>query len=348
MKNGAASTNNDSYSPVCSVCIANYNGIKVLYDCVHSVLSQDCDFPVEIIIHDDASTDQSVEFIKNNFHDVILIASRGNVGFCVSNNRMVARAKGQYILLLNNDAMLYPDALRIFYEHAKAQKEHAVLGLRQYDASTGELRDFGIFFDPFLNSIPNLNLRLTSVGMVLGACLWIPKALWDKIGGFPEWFHTMHEDMYICCRTRLYGYPVKAIPESGYKHWVGQSLGGGKVVAKRLSTPLRRRALSERNRLYVISLCYPNPLFYIILPLHIVLLLLEGVLLASMKKNVSILDLVYLGAIKDLWRRRKDLFHQRRKIQSQNVLSIKDFFSVFNLIPHKLHMLVKHGIPEIT
>ncbi len=347
MKDEAASTKRNSDPPVCSVCIANYNGIGVLEDCLNSVIRQDCDFPVEIIIHDDASTDQSVEFIENNFHDVVLIASRDNVGFCVSNNRMVARAKGQYILLLNNDAMLHPDALRKFYEHAEEQKEPAVLGLRQYDASTGELIDFGIFFDPFLNSIPNLNLKLTSVGMVLGACLWIPKALWDKIGGFPEWFHTMHEDMYICCRTRLYGYPVEAIPESGYKHWVGQSLGGGKVVANRLSTTLRRRALSERNRLYVILSCYPNPLLYIILPLHILLLLFEGVLLASVKKNLDILNLIYLASMKQIWRERKELFHLRREIQNRNRISVKDFCSVVRPIPHKLHMLIKHGLPAI-
>ena len=56
-----------SGQPVCSVCIANYNGIGFIHECLNSIIKQDCDFPVEIIVHDDASTERSVEFIRNNF-----------------------------------------------------------------------------------------------------------------------------------------------------------------------------------------------------------------------------------------------------------------------------------------
>jgi len=348
MKTEGTYIKKDFALPLCSVCIANYNGVEVLHDCLNSVIKQDCDFPFEIIVHDDASRDNSVAFIKDNFPDVVLIASRENVGFCVSNNRMVAKARGKYILLLNNDAMLFPDAIRTLYEYAETKTQPAILSLRQCDPLTGALIDFGVLFDPFLNSVPNLNLEITNVGMVLGACLWMPRTLWDKTGGFPEWFHTMHEDMYICCRTRLYGYSVEVVPESGYKHWVGKSLGGGKVLANRLSTTQRRRALSERNRLYVMVLCYPSPLFYIIFPLHIFILFIEGGLLALLKSNIGILKNVYLASIKEMWQKRKDLFWLRRKIQKQAIVSFTDFFSVVKPIPHKAHMLIKHGFPEIT
>lgn len=348
MQAKVANSNTKSDTPVCSVCIANYNGVGVISDCIHSVMEQDCDFPIEIIVHDDASRDESVELIRNNFPDVVVISSKENVGFCVSNNRMAERARGKYILLLNNDAMLHPDALRTFQNHAEAEEKPAVLGLRQFDASTGKLIDFGIFFDPFLNSVPNTNLRLRDVGMVLGACLWIPKSLWDELGGFPEWFHTMHEDMYICCRARLSGCPVRVIPQSGYNHWVGKSLGGGKVVTNRLSTPLKRRALSERNRLYVMVLCYPSPLFYIILPLHISLLLTEGFLLSLIKRDTSILNLIYLDSLKALWLKRYKLFRIRREIHQRNHVWLNSFFSVVTVIPHKLRMLIRHGLPEIT
>ena len=42
--------------------------------------------------------------------------------------------------------------------------------------------------------------------MVIGACLWIQKGLWEELGGFPEWFGSIAEDMYLCCRARLAGY----------------------------------------------------------------------------------------------------------------------------------------------
>ncbi len=53
--------------PLCSVCIANYNGLSVLADCIDSVLDQSGDIPVEIIVHDDASTDDSVALIRQRY-----------------------------------------------------------------------------------------------------------------------------------------------------------------------------------------------------------------------------------------------------------------------------------------
>lgn len=329
----------ESNLPVCSVCIANYNGIGVIEDCLNSVLQQEFDFPVEIIVHDDASTDGSVEFIRNNFSNVTLITSAENVGFCVSNNRMAERARGKYILLLNNDAMLFPDALRTFYEHAEKEQKPAILGLRQYDASTNELIEFGFFLDPFLNSVPNLDLKLTDTAYVMGACLWAPKELWNSIGGFPEWFESINEDVYLCCRARLHNYPVKMLGQSGYKHWVGRSLGGGKVVSNRLSSPLKRRALSERNRLYVMSLCYPNPLFYLVLPLHISLLILEGFLLSFIKRDINILKSIYLHPLKTVWLKRKELSLLRREIHKLEHVSGSSFLSAVRPIPYKCYYL---------
>ena len=76
--------------------------------------------------------------------------------------------------------------------------------------------------------------------MVIGACLWLPKNLWDNLGGFPEWFGSLAEDMYLCCLARLKGVPVKVISTSKFSHWVGRSIGGGKVLNnKRLSTEYR-------------------------------------------------------------------------------------------------------------
>ena len=116
---------NDQVRPVCSVCIANYNGRGYIDRCLKSIQEQDCFFPLEIIVHDDASTDGSVQYIRKNYPGVLLIESKENVGFCVSNNRMVARARGRYILLLNNDAELFPDAVRTLHTEALSQKESA-------------------------------------------------------------------------------------------------------------------------------------------------------------------------------------------------------------------------------
>ena len=336
-----------SENTVCSVCIANYNGIDVIGEAVKSVYEQDCEFPVDIIIHDDASTDGSVEFIRENFPGVNLITSKRNVGFCISNNRMVAQARGGYILLLNNDAILFADAIRTLYNQVAREDSPSILGLPQYDASTGKLIDRGSLLDPFVNPVPNLNSKRSQVAMVIGACMWLPKSLWEELGGFLDFFGSLAEDMYLCCYARLRGYPVKVTSTSGFRHHVGCSLGGGKVIKNRLSTSKGRRAFSERNKSYVIVLAYPSPFFQLIFPLHIFLLLFEGILLAIIKKDVSLWHSIYLSCIKSLWKNRHNLCHSRKNIQNSRAISSLKFFSPFSLMPHKLSMLIKHRIPEI-
>src|SRR3546814_17849038 len=90
--------------------------------------------------------------------------------------------------------------------------------------------------------------------MFMGACVWIPKNLWVELGGCPEWFGSIGEDLYLCCRARLAGYRVESLNHSGYRHWVGYSFGGGKVKGDRLATTKIRRALSERNKSFVMIL----------------------------------------------------------------------------------------------
>ena len=77
-----------------SVCIANTIGIDVIGDAIESIYEQNFRFPVEIIIHNDASSEGSFAYIKEKFPNVILLTSERNVGFCISNNHMVVHAKG--------------------------------------------------------------------------------------------------------------------------------------------------------------------------------------------------------------------------------------------------------------
>lgn len=336
-------------TPRVSVCIANYNGAKVIDACLQSVLKQDCGFPVEIIMHDDASSDASVEHVARTYPQVRLIRSEENVGFCVSNNRMVNVAQGEYILLLNNDAELFPDALRCLMEKAEGIGGPAILGLPQYDAEDGHLIDRGSLFDPFLNPIPNLNHARTNVGMVMGACLWIPKSLWEEIGGFPKWFGSMAEDMYVCTVARLWGFPVQVLPESGFRHWVGHSFGGGKITATgKLNTSVKRRALSERNKSLVLLMSYPSPWVQVIFPLHVFLLCLECAALTLVQRNLRAWKQIYRPCLASLWMERHRLRLWRGKVQNRRGAGFGEYFSVFSWIPYKLKMLIRHGWPRLA
>lgn len=336
----------DSFSrPRISVCIANYNGDGVIRRCIESVKNQTLTESIEIIVHDDASTDKSASQIKE-YSDAILLESDRNVGYCESNNRMVAIAKGEYLLLLNNDATLYPDALSVLEGYARLYPND-ILTLPQYSFSSGELLDTGMRVDMFCNPVPTTDSRTTHRAMAMGACLWIPRHVWDTCGGFPPWFESMAEDMYICFFARLCGYAVQCVPQSGYTHVVGHSFGGGKVIGSGLSSTYRRRALSERNKTFVMLLTYPVSVLVLVLPLHIISLIFECAVLCVAKRSWKPLEKIYLNIVKGVVTNWKNLCIARSTFLRVRRWTCLDVLSVTNLVPYKLSMLLKYGLPKL-
>lgn len=334
-------------APVCSVCIANYNGERILADCLDSVLAQQGDIPVEIIIHDDASSDGSVAFLREHYPQVELLASGENVGFCVSNNRMVARARGKYVLLLNNDAALFPDALAALISAAEAQEQPAILTLPQYDWDTGELVDRGCLLDIFYNPVPNLNASRRDVAYGIGACLFLPRALWNELGGFPEWFDSMAEDMYLCCLARLRGLSVVVTQASGYRHRQGRSFGGNRVDAGKLNTTYRRRYFSERNKTAVMVICTPTWLVWPLFALHLAVLVVEGMLLSLLKRNARVWREIYGPALAYGLCEFGTLSARRRKVQRDRRILLRAYLHAFTAMPRKFVLLRRHGVPNV-
>ena len=338
---------NPETPPRISVCIANYNGVNVLGDCIDSVLAQTTDAPVEIIVHDDASTDDSLQLLRERYPQVELIASSANVGFCIANNRMVAQAQGEFVLLLNNDAALAPDALATLLREAGQQQPQGILALPQYDWESSALVDRGCLLDPFYNPVPNTDPQRRDVAMVIGACLWIPRVLWHELGGFPEWFESIGEDLYLCCRARLAGYPVQVPAASGYRHRQGASFGGNRADARGLSTTYRRRRLSERNKTFAMAICTPGAALWLLLPLHLLALTLEGFVLSLLRRDARLWREVYAGVWRASWAQRKQLHTQRHAVQSAPHPLPRRYFSGFVLRLRKLDMLLRHGAPDI-
>lgn len=338
-------TTGEAVKPLVSVCIAHYCDGALLRACLQSVLAQRCDFPFDVLVHDDASPDGSGE-VALEFPGVALISAKENVGYCVANNRLACAANGTYLLLLNNDAELLPGALQALANEARRLRVPAILGLPQYDAATGQLVDRGRLCDPFLNGIPNLDPDRIDVAMVAGACLWIPKSLWHELSGFPEWFVTLAEDLYLCSVARLKGYQVRALSESGYLHWIGKSIGGGAARGS-LQTTIRRRALSERNKCFTLLICYPNPWHWMAFALHVLLLAMEGLALAAATLRPTAFPEIYVYALRSSWSARSKLLRLRHEVQSFRRVSARAYFSVFRFFPYKLSLLFRYGIPRI-
>ena len=332
--------------PTVSVCIANYNGAEVIVACLKSVFDQHPQADIEVIVHDDASSDDSLQIISAQFPEARLIASAENVGFCIANNKMVDAATGDYVLLLNNDAWLGEGAISAFLD-ATERWGDCIFTLTQYDATDERLLDCGMYMDVFANAVPISDPQEQPVAMVMGACLWVSKKVWLSCGGLPVWFESMAEDMYLCNYARLQGVEVVALTGAAYFHHVGHSFGGGKVVASGLKTTVKRRRLSERNKLYVLFLFYPLPLLCLMLPLQTVSLLFEGLILAAIKRDFTLFSRVYGHALWALLANFAKLRRERTAIQRRRSIGLKAFMSVYRWIPYKLQMLFRHGFPEL-
>ena len=334
--------------PVISVCIANYNGEALLPDCIESVLAQQVDANVEIIVHDDASPDGSLQLLASRYPQVRVIASPDNVGFCVANNRMAEVAQGEYLLLLNNDAALDDGALQALLSEARRVDGDAILTLPQYDWESGALVDRGCLLDPFYNPVPNLDAGRRDVAYVIGACLWIPRELWRVLGGFPEWMGSIGEDLYLCCLARLHRVPVRVAGESGYRHRQGASFGGNRAMESGLRTTCRRRRLSERNKTATLFICTPQPLLWPLLALHLAALALEGMLLSLAMWKSETWREIYAPAISSVFHDWSTLVRYRRAAQSARSSGLVSYLSAFRPTLRKLTMLRRHGLPRIS
>lgn len=333
--------------PDISICIANYNGEELLAACLNSVYAQNGNFRFEVLLHDDASTDASLDLVRRRFPAVRIIESQSNVGFCISNDRMVTAAQGRYVLLLNNDATLRTGSLQALMDTAQACPVPTLLGLPQYTLHDGSLVDHGYEFDVFMNPVPVMAASSRAVATATGACLWIPRPVWDAVGGFPPWFESVAEDIFLCQAARLLGYPTRVLAAPGFDHWIGAHLGGGKVSDNHLRTTARRRALSERNKTAVMLLCYPAWALIPLLPIHALLLAIEASFLRISGVGSDKVARIYGALVPSLWRNRQAIMALRRHLLSRKQLSGWRYMRRFRLLPHKLRMLLQHGVPKV-
>ena len=330
-----------------SICVANYNGEELLAECLDSVLAQRVQADIEILVHDDASRDGSLALLQDLYPQARVITSENNVGFCTSNNRMADSASGDYLLLLNNDAVLLPGALQCLLDSAQSSDRPAILSLPQYDWTSGALVDRGCRLDLFHMPVPNLVPARHEVAYVIGACFFLPRGLWDSLGGFPDWFGSIAEDAYLCRAAQLRGAQVRVVEGSGYRHRQGASIGGNRVESGRLKTNYARRYLSERNRMAVLAICMPTALMWPWLALHVAALLAEGLLLTVLKRDLQPWRRIYWRCAMDAWRARRLWASARRELQESRTINLSEYLRSYTFSPRKLVLLWRHGMPEV-
>lgn len=111
-----------------SVIIVNYNTKELTRNCLKSIYEHTYDIDFEVIVSDNGSIDGSIEMIKNEFPQVILIENNANLGFGAANNRGLKSAKGKYVFYLNSDTILLNNAVKMFFDYWENSPEKETIG----------------------------------------------------------------------------------------------------------------------------------------------------------------------------------------------------------------------------
>ena len=236
-----------------SVIIVSYNVSDLLRACLHSVLLQN--IAVEIIVIDNASTDDSVSMIRTQFPNVKLIANSGNAGFSAANNQGMELASGEYFFLLNPDTELKPGAIESMVKRL-AQSDKTILLGPQLLNSDGTIQvsawkkssPWDMIAEAFflhrifgVSEYPKTNFNTEfEAGLLSGAALFFPRSLYEKSGGLDTNLFWM-EDADFCRRAKLSGASVLYFPSAGLVHHSGQSSKKNlkRVIANQLLSKLK-------------------------------------------------------------------------------------------------------------
>jgi hypothetical protein len=219
-----------------SVIIPNWNGRSYLETCLNSLNNQDFS-KHEVIVVDNGSTDGSVEFVKRCFPQTKIVSFEENRGFSRAVNEGIKRAKGRYILLLNNDIEADSRLLRHLHETITNAGDADFFACRMMDFRSRELIDgIGDGFPRKGKAFrighgakygPSLNRTKRVFGACAGAAVY-KKTLFEKVGLFDEAFFAYHEDADWNFRANLMGYRCQYVPQAVVYH-MGSSTTGGLI-----------------------------------------------------------------------------------------------------------------------
>ena len=219
-----------------SVIIVNYNAAPFLELCLNGVRAASKKISTEIIIVDNASSDESCDMIRQKYPGVKLICNTENTGFSKANNQAVKIARGAYVLFLNPDTLIGENSLLNVLKFAENQKDFGALGVRMIDGS-------GAFLPESKRNIPTIKsafLKLfgsgnqyyanhinefenSEVDILAGAFLLIKKQVFNRVGGFDETYFMYGEDVDLSYTLLQKGYKNFYLGAETILHFKGES-----------------------------------------------------------------------------------------------------------------------------
>jgi GT2 family glycosyltransferase len=231
--------------PELSIVIVNFNVKDYLSQCLRSIYKSKYNFIIEIIVVDNNSVDNSVEFVAKQFPEVTLISLSENKGFAYANNEGFKIAKGRYLLALNPDTYLQEDTLQTMFSYMESHPEVGIAGCKvlnpdgtlQLACRRGFPTPWASFTKLFgLQSLfPNSKLfgrynqtfrnpnETYFVDAISGAFMFIRREVIEQTNGFDTSFFMYGEDLDLCYRASQLGWKVAYVHSTSIIHYKGQS-----------------------------------------------------------------------------------------------------------------------------
>ncbi|MGA7614908.1 MAG: glycosyltransferase family 2 protein [Thermoanaerobaculia bacterium] len=235
-------------APKVSVLIVTWNSAAWIGRCLGAVPAACGDVPWEVIVHDNASSDETVDLARG-FRDRVSVASDdANSGFAGGMNRALERARGEYVLFLNPDCELDPDSVRTLASYLDSEPAVAAVAPLLHGEDGLPQREFQLRRFPTVRSlvsdlllldelIPSngaahsyryrdLDISLPqAVEQPAGAALMVRRSVLQRVGSFDErFFPAWFEDVDLCRRLWESGGAIHLVPSARATHRGGVCL----------------------------------------------------------------------------------------------------------------------------
>ncbi|MDX1618921.1 MAG: glycosyltransferase family 2 protein [Balneolaceae bacterium] len=307
-----------------SVIIVSWNALDLLKRFLPGVAQTEYpDF--EVLLADNASTDGSADWVRENWPQVRIVTLDRNYGYCGGNNRGARKANGDLLVFLNNDVQVEPDWLSKLNECFQAHPDAAALQPKmrscdnpayfEYAGAAGGFLDRygypfcrGRLFDTLEEDLGQYD-DASELLWASGAALAIRKEQFEELGGFDEDFEFHMEEIDLCWQLWNRGHKVRFCPDSIVYH-----LGGGSMP---MHSP-RKVYYNYRNNLVMLLKNYTNRSLWRRLPVRILLDFLAGFRLMVMGgwEEFKALCQAYL----DFIRRIPGVLRKRKQLQMERTV----------------------------
>lgn len=224
------------YKKDLGIIICNFNKVEYLKGCLRTLYKSNFEkLSYDVIVVDNASTDESVEFVKKNYPSIILLQNETNTGGSGGFDRGIRYAmqkKYDYVVLLDNDILLESNTILNLYKYIKLNPKAGVVGSKICTMDNPDiLQEMGSFIDyenKFNVYTPlkshkddSLLPEVVECDYVPACCMITTKEVLEKVGSFNTEHFIYWDDMDWCTRVKRENYEIYAINSSRVFHKMG-------------------------------------------------------------------------------------------------------------------------------